>query len=77
MTAFGWAQIVFCLAGLMALVKPLGGLMARVSHGERTSLDPVRRPIERLIYRMAGIHPEHEIVGNRLIDLFLVGLGLT
>jgi K+-transporting ATPase ATPase A chain len=61
MTVFGWAQIIFYLVVLMALVKPLGGFMARVYLGERTFLDPLLRPIERLIYRLAGVHPEHEM----------------
>ena len=31
------------------LVKPLGGYMARVFCDERTVLDPVLRPVERLL----------------------------
>ena len=35
--------------------------MARVFAGERTFMDPVLRPIERLIYRVCGIHPATEM----------------
>jgi K+-transporting ATPase ATPase A chain len=34
--------------------------MARVFAGERTILDPVLRPVERLIYRLCGVHPATE-----------------
>jgi K+-transporting ATPase ATPase A chain len=39
---------------------PLGLHMARVFAGERTFLDPVMGPIERLIYRVCGVHPGNE-----------------
>jgi K+-transporting ATPase ATPase A chain len=39
---------------------PLGLYMARVFAGERTFLDPVMGPIERLIYRVCGVHPGNE-----------------
>ena len=40
---------------------PLGLYMARVFSDERTFLDPVLRPLERLIYRVCGIHPATEM----------------
>ena len=42
------------------LIKPLGLYMARVFNGERTFLDPVLRPVERLIYRVSGVDPRQE-----------------
>jgi K+-transporting ATPase ATPase A chain len=39
---------------------PLGLYMARVFAGERTFLDPVLGPIERLIYRLCGVQPRTE-----------------
>jgi len=79
MTAFGWAQIVFYLVVLLALVKPLGGFMARVYQGERTFLDPFLGPTERAIYRMAGIRTEHEMSWQTYALALLVfnGLGLV
>jgi K+-transporting ATPase ATPase A chain len=35
--------------------------MARVFHREKTSLDLPLRPIERLIYRLAGVREDHEM----------------
>jgi len=44
-----------------ALSVPLGLYMARVFSGEKTFLDPVLGPLERLIYRVCGIHPATEM----------------
>jgi K+-transporting ATPase ATPase A chain len=57
MTTNGFLQLTVFLVVLLALAKPLGGFMARVYEGERTWLDPVLRPIERLIYRASGVRP--------------------
>lgn len=61
MTGNGLLQIMLYLIVLLALVKPLGSYMARVYEGEPTLLDRVFGPIERLIHRAAGIHPEVEM----------------
>ncbi|MGB8682432.1 MAG: potassium-transporting ATPase subunit KdpA [Candidatus Binatus sp.] len=44
-----------------AVSVPLGLYMARVFSNERTFLDPVLSPIERLIYRICGINPGVEM----------------
>ena len=46
---------------LSLLVKPLGGYMARVFQGQRTLLDPVLRPVERLLYRVAAVDEQQEM----------------
>src|SRR5579862_1177845 len=61
MTAIGWFQIILFFAILLAVTKPLGVFMARVFSGERTFLDPVLRPLERLLYRTTGIDEKHEM----------------
>src|ERR1700739_4027089 len=61
MTANGWLQIVVFFALILAITKPLGVFMARVFSGERTFLDPVLRPIERLLYRVTGVDEAHEM----------------
>lgn len=58
MTANGLLQLGVYLVVLLGLAKPLGGFMARVYDGERTWLDPVLRPVERVIYRAAGVRPD-------------------
>src|ERR1700674_3943500 len=61
MTTNGWMQIFVFLAVILALTKPLGVFMARVFSHERTFLDPVVRPVERLLYRLTGVDEAHEM----------------
>src|ERR1700688_3689757 len=61
MTINGWLQIFIFLALIFAVTKPLGVFMTRVFAGERTFLDPVLRPIERLLYRLTGVDEAHEM----------------
>jgi K+-transporting ATPase ATPase A chain len=61
MTANGWFQILLFLAIIFAITKPLGSFMARVFSGERTFLDPVVRPVERLIYRLTRVDRDREM----------------
>jgi K+-transporting ATPase ATPase A chain len=61
MTISGILQISLYFLILLLLVKPLGGYMARVYQGEHTFLDRVLRPVEKLIYRLAGIDPAGEM----------------
>src|SRR5271163_2153811 len=61
MTTNGWIQIGVFLALILAITKPLGVFMAKVFSGERTFLDPIARPIERLIYRLGGVEEEQEM----------------
>ena len=60
MTPNGLLQIALYFGVLVLLIKPLGLYMARVFNGERTFLDPVLRPVERLIYRISGVDPRQE-----------------
>lgn len=61
MSANGWFQIGFFLLVIFLITKPLGVFLARVFSGQRTFLDPVLRPIEKLIYRLTGINEKHEM----------------
>jgi K+-transporting ATPase ATPase A chain len=61
MTANGWLQFVAFFAVLLLLMRPLGVYIARVVEGEKTFLDPLLRPIERLFYRVCGIQAEQEM----------------
>ncbi len=61
MSANGWLQFALYSLILLATVRPVGIYLARVLEGERTWLNPVLRPIERLIYRLCGIHAEKEM----------------
>jgi K+-transporting ATPase ATPase A chain len=61
MTANGWLQILLFLAIIFAITKPIGLFMARVFSGERTFIDPVLKPIERLLYRLTRVDAEREM----------------
>ena len=61
MTANGWFQIAFFTLLVLAVTKPLGVFMTRVFNRERTFLDPVLRPIERVIYRVTCVDENHEM----------------
>ena len=55
MTWQGWAEIALTLAVAIGLGWPLGVYMSRVWNGERTWLDPVFKPVERLVYAGCGV----------------------
>jgi potassium-transporting ATPase potassium-binding subunit len=61
MTPNGWLQILFFLLAIFLVTPPLGAFMSRVFARERTWLDPVLRPIERLVYRLTGVDETHEM----------------
>jgi K+-transporting ATPase ATPase A chain len=61
MTANGWFQILLFFALIFLVTKPLGIFMARVFNRKKTFLDPVLRPVERLLYRMTAVDENHEM----------------
>jgi potassium-transporting ATPase potassium-binding subunit len=61
MTVNGLLQIALYFVVLVALVKPLGLYMARVYENQPVFLERIVGPLERLIYRVAGVHPEEEM----------------
>jgi len=61
MTANGWLQIFLFLLVTFALAKPAGLFMTRVFAREKTFLDPLLRPIERLLYKLTGVDEKREM----------------
>lgn len=61
MTANGWFQILFFLLLIFLVTKPLGIFITRVFNREKTFLDPVLRPVERLLYRVTAVDENHEM----------------
>ncbi len=61
MTINGWLQILFFLALVFLVTRPMGVYMARVFNHEKTFMDPVMRPIERVIYRLTAVDENHEM----------------
>ena len=49
MSANGWFQFAVFSIILLAVARPVGLYLVRVLEGQRTWLDPVLRPVERII----------------------------
>jgi K+-transporting ATPase ATPase A chain len=56
-----WIQIALYLAALGAITPLLGTFLHRVFHGEQTWFTRILAPVERVLYRLAGIDPQHEM----------------
>ena len=61
MTANGWLQIILFLVLVFLVTKPMGVFMTHVFNREKTFMDPVLRPVERLLYRVTGVDEDHEM----------------
>src|SRR5882672_8551937 len=61
MTLNGWLQILIFFLLILAVTKPLGLFMTHVFNREQTFLDPVLRPIERLIYKLTRVDEKREM----------------
>ena len=61
MTANGWFQILLFFGIVALITKPLGSFMTRVFNRDRTFLDPVLRPIERLLYKITWVEENREM----------------
>jgi K+-transporting ATPase ATPase A chain len=77
MTINGWLQIFVFLGLILVVTKPLGVFMTRVFARERTFLDPVLRPIERLLYRVTGVDEAHEMRWTEYATAMLVFSGVS
>jgi K+-transporting ATPase ATPase A chain len=72
MTANGWLQFAVFFAVLLLLMRPLGLYIARVLEGGKTFLDPLLRPVERLLYRVCGIQADQEMAWQQYAIAMLV-----
>ena len=77
MTTNGWLQIFVFLGLIFLVTKPMGIFMAHVFQRERTFLDPVLRPIERLLYRVTGVDEEQEMRWTEYATAMLLFSGVS
>jgi len=77
MTINGWLQIFVFLGLIFLVTKPLGIFMARVFAREHTFLDPVLRPVERLLYRVTGVDEKHEMPWTEYATAMLLFSGVS
>jgi K+-transporting ATPase ATPase A chain len=64
MTLASAAQDAHFLAVVILLVKPVGGYLYRVFSHQKTFLDPLFKPVERLLYRLAGVEATQKMSGR-------------
>jgi K+-transporting ATPase ATPase A chain len=76
-TANGWFQIFLVIAVVFVVTKPLGIFMARVFNREKTFLDPILRPIEKLVYRLSGVDEKHEMRWTEYAIVMLLFSGVS
>ena len=60
MTVNGWIQIALFGALVIAITPPAGAYLTAIAEGRRTFLSPVLGPLERGLYRIAGVDPARE-----------------
>jgi K+-transporting ATPase ATPase A chain len=58
MNPAGWAEIALTIAITVSVAWPLGLYLGRVWDGKSTWLDPVLRPVEKLVYALCGVKPD-------------------
>ncbi len=72
MDLYSAIQYVLFLALVTALVEPLGGYMERVFSRQRTVLDRLCLPVERLVYRVTAVDPTVEMTGKEYATCFVL-----
>src|SRR5438309_10101178 len=77
MTANGWFQIGLYLYVMFLVTEPLGVFMARVFNREKTFLDPILRPLERLVYRLTGVDETREMRWTEYAVAMLLFSGIS
>ena len=55
-----WLQVVVLVGLVLASAPPLGAYVARVFSGGPAPGDRLFAPVERAVYRVAGVDPERE-----------------
>jgi K+-transporting ATPase ATPase A chain len=72
MNLYNAAQYLVFAVIVTVLVRPLGGYLYRVFAGQRTALDRLCVPVERWIYRLAGVDPEVEMSAGQYLISFVI-----
>ena len=77
MTANGWFQIGLFLFSILVLTKPTGVYLTRVFNRDKTPLDFILRPIERVIYKICGINETEEMRWTKYTVAMLLFSGVS
>ncbi|WP_088072568.1 potassium-transporting ATPase subunit KdpA [Gottfriedia luciferensis] len=68
----GILQVVITLLLIVLLVKPVGSYLVKVYDYEKTGLDRIFRPFERMIYRLIGIREEEKMGWKKYVLAMLL-----
>ena len=67
--------VIFIYLLTVALAIPLGKYIGKVFEGERTSLDPLFNPLDKLFFRLGGVDPKREMNWKQqLVALLTINL---
>ena len=73
-----WVQFILYFVAVLLITKPLGLYLCRVLDvNGKTFLDPIVKPVEKLIYKLLGIDPKREQDWKQYTVSMLVFSGLT
>src|ERR1035437_4311569 len=72
MNAHEIIQLVLYFGLLIGLTPLLGGFMARVFEGKRTSLSGILGPVEKWIYRFSGVKADEEMSWKQYFGAVLI-----
>jgi K+-transporting ATPase ATPase A chain len=69
-----WESLQYAafLLVVIVLVKPVGGYLTRVFQRQKTFLDPVLRPVEQVVYKLARIDPDQEMNWRQYARAFVL-----
>ncbi|WP_310188686.1 potassium-transporting ATPase subunit KdpA [Bacillus sp. 3255] len=68
----GLLQVVITLGIVMILVKPMGSYLVKVFGREKTALDRLFGPIERIGYRLAGVREDEAMGWKKYVGAVLL-----
>ena len=71
-----YLAVLFTVVLAVATSLPLGRYIARVFTGQRTLLDPVLLPVERLVLRATGVNPNEEQTWQHYSRSLLISNGV-
>ena len=77
MSTNGWLQIALFFFLILILAKPMGSYLTLVFERRKTFLDPVMRPIERLLYSITGVASDEEMRWTEYLVTMLMFSAIT
>ncbi len=72
MNLYNAAQYLLFAVIVTVLIRPLGGYLQRVFAGQRTALDRLCVPVERWIFRLAGVDTTVEMSAGQYLVSFVI-----